>query len=445
MKNRKRMLSVLLALAVVFTMCITAAVAVDTGSGSAAKVTVETVNKAVKVGDTVALDVSIAGNPGFAGYTVKFSYDANKLTLKEVVNGTFAGGTFMPNPEKNKVAFGNATDSHGDGTLFTLKFTVKADCSNGAAVTIESAQFANAAQKAVSADIVAGGINVSTGGSTTGGSTTGGSTTGGSTTGGSTTGGSTTGGSTTGGSTTGGSTTGGSTTGGSTTGGSTTGGSTTGGSTTGGSTTGGSTTGGSTTGGSTTGGSTTGGSTTGGSTTGGSTTGGSTTGGSTTGGSTTGGSTTGGSTTGGGTTGGGTTGGGSTVDYKIIEGANGTWTQNSDGTLTVRANGEFSKFTGVKVDGKLLIAGKDYTAKSGSTIVTLSKDYLATLSVGQHDLIVLFNDGGEARTTFTVNAVTPDNPQTGDHSGIVLAVAVLLVSGGALTVLGIAKKKAGKC
>ncbi len=325
MKNRKRVLSVLLALAVVFTMCITAAVAVDTGSGSAAKVTVETVKKAVNVGDTVTLNVSIAGNPGFAGYKCNVSYDANKLTLKEVVNGTFVGGMFTPNPGKNNVVFANTTDFHEDGTLFTLKFTVKADCSNGAAVTIENVQFANAAQKPVSADIVAGGINVTTGGSTTGGSTTGGST------------------------------------------------------------------------------------------------------------------------TGGGTTGGGTTGGGSTVDYKIIEGANGTWTQNSDGTLTVRANGEFSKFKGVKVDGNLLIAGKDYTAKSGSTIVTLSKDYLATLSVGQHDLTVLFNDGGEARTTFTVNAVTPDNPQTGDHSGIVLAVAVLLVSGGALTVLGIAKKKAGKC
>ena len=380
MKNRKRVLSVLLALAVVFTMCITAAVAVDTGSGSAATITVETVKKAVNVGDTVALGVSIAGNPGFAGYKFKVNYDANKLTLKEVTNGTFAGEAFKANPDKNTVVFGNSTDFHEDGTLFTLKFTVKADCSNGVAVTIENAQIANAAQKDVTATmtIVAGGINVTTGGSTTGGSTTGGSTTGGSTTGGSTTGGSTTGGSTTGGSTTGGSTTGGSTTGGSTTGG-----------------------------------------------------------------STTGGSTTGGGTTGGGSTGGGTTGGGSTVVYKIIEGANGSWTQNSDGTLTVRADGVFSKFTGVMVDGKG-IDSKNYTAQSGSTIVTLSKDYLATLSVGQHSLTVLFNDG-YARTNFTVNAVTPDNPQTGDHSGIVLAVAVLLVSGGALTVLGIAKKKAGKC
>ena len=200
-----------------------------------------------------------------------------------------------------------------------------------------------------------------------------------------------------------------------------------------------------------------------GTTAGGSTTGGSTTGGSTTGGSTTGGSTTGGSTTGGSTTGGSTTGGDTTVDYKIIEGANGAWTQNSDGTLTFRANGEFSKFTGVKVDGKLIDA-KCYTAKSGSTIVTLNNEYLPTLSVGTHTLTVVFEDG-ECSTDFTVKAagdntnpgdntkpgetVTPgnnaDGPQTGDHSSIVLAVAVLLVSGGALTVLAIAKKKAGKC
>ena len=207
---------------------------------------------------------------------------------------------------------------------------------------------------------------------------------------------------------------------------------------------------------------TTGGSTPGSGSTGSTTPGGGSTGSTTPGGGSTGNPTSGGGSTGNPTSGGGSTGdkpsGGTTADYKIIEGANGTWTQNSDGTLTVRANGEFSKFAGVMVDGKPLIAGKDYTAKSGSTIVTLSKDYLATLSVGTHELTVLFNDGGEARTTFTVRAasdnnpgtaVTPDNttnnPQTGDHSGIVLAVVVLLVSGGALTVLGIAKKKAGKC
>ena len=361
MKNRKRILSVLLALAVVFTMCITAAVAVDTGSGSAATITVETVKKAVKVGDTVTLNVSIAGNPGFAAFDFTVKYDAGKLELTKAEKGNIEG-SFTGNKDTGKVNLYVAADKKEyteDGVLFTLTFNVKADCADGAQVTLNTTTFKNAQNVKISPTIVAGGINVTTGGSTTGGSTTGSSTTGGSTTGGSTTGGSTTGGSTTGG-------------------------------------------------------------------------------------STTGGSTTGGGTTGGGTTGGGTTGGGSTVVYNIIDGANGSWTQNSDGTLTVRADGVFSKFKGVEVDGKLLIAGKDYTAKSGSTIVTLSKDYLATLSVGTHKLTVLFNDG-YASTNFTVNAVTPDNPQTGDHSGIVLAVAVLLVSGGALTVLGIAKKKAGKC
>ena len=359
MKNRKRVLSVLLALAVVFTMCITAAVAVDTGSGSAAKITVETVKRVVKEGDTVTLNVSIAGNPGFAGYKFKVNYDANKLTLKEVVNGTFVGGILTSKPANNSVAFANATDFHGDGTLFTLTFNVKADCADGTQVTLNTTTFTNVQGDKLSPTIVAGGINVSTTGSTTGGT---GSTTGGT------------------------------------------------------------------------------GSTTGGT---GSTTGGT---GSTTGGT---GSTTGGT--------------GSTAKYEIIEGANGSWTQNSDGTLTVRANGEFSKFTGVKVDGKI-VDRNNYTAKSGSTIVTLSKDYLATLSVGNHSLTVVFNDG-ECSTNFTVKAagdntnpgdntkpgetVTPgnnaDGPQTGDHSSIVLAVAVLLVSGGALTVLAIAKKKAGKC
>ena len=339
MKNRKRVLSVLLALAVVFTMCITAAVAVDTGSGSAATITVETVKKAVKVGDTVTLNVSIAGNPGFAAFDFTVKYDAGKLELTKAEKGNIEG-SFTGNKDTGKVNLYVAADKKEyteDGVLFTLTFNVKADCADGAQVTLNTTTFKNAQNVKLSPTIVAGGINVTTGGSTTGGSTTGGSTTGGSTTGG-------------------------------------------------------------------------------------------------------------------------TTGGGSTANYEIIEGANGTWTQNSDGTLTVRANGEFSKFDGVKVDGKLLIAGKDYTAKSGSTIVTLSKDYLATLSVGTHTLTVLFNDGGTCSTNFTVKAasdnnpgtaVTPDNttnnPQTGDHSGIVLAVAVLLVSGGALTVLGIAKKKAGKC
>ena len=192
----------------------------------------------------------------------------------------------------------------------------------------------------------------------------------------------------------------------------------------------------------TTGGSTTGGSTTGGSTTGGSTTGGSTTGGSTTGGSTTGGSTTGGSTTGGSTTGG-TPGGDPIPDYKVIEGANSTWTVNSDGTVTVRSNGDFAKFTGIKMDG-IAVARENYDAKSGSTIVTLHKDYLATLSVGTHELTFVFTDGTCSTgltikpTGSTVEVTVPSgstttpgnasNPGTGANDAVGVAVALAVIS-----------------
>lgn len=67
-------------------------------------------------------------------------------------------------------------------------------------------------------------------------------------------------------------------------------------------------------------------------------------------------------------------------------------------------NGEFSRFTGVKVDGTL-IGNDKYTAVSGSTVVTLKKDYLETLSVGKHTLTVVYTDG-ECTTEFEIKAAS---------------------------------------
>ena len=93
--------------------------------------------------------------------------------------------------------------------------------------------------------------------------------------------------------------------------------------------------------------------------------------------------------------------------YQIIDGANSSWTHDSDGNITIRGNGDFSKFTGVKVDGNL-IDKSNYTAKEGSTIITLKASYLNTLSAGTHTVEILWTDGS-ASTTFTAKANTSDN------------------------------------
>ena len=49
----------------------------------------------------------------------------------------------------------------------------------------------------------------------------------------------------------------------------------------------------------------------------------------------------------------------------------------------------------------------NYTSKSGSTIITLNKEYVSTLSEGEHTLIVVFNNDNSATTTFTVEKSTP--------------------------------------
>ena len=88
------------------------------------------------------------------------------------------------------------------------------------------------------------------------------------------------------------------------------------------------------------------------------------------------------------------------VSYKILDGANSSWTENTDGSLTIRGNGEMEKFQNVKVDGKI-IDKKNYTVTKGSTIITLKVDYLKTLATGDHTFEIVWTDGS-ATTKFAV-------------------------------------------
>ncbi len=131
--------------------------------------------------------------------------------------------------------------------------------------------------------------------------------------------------------------------------------------------------------------------------------------------------------------------------YQIIDGANSSWTHDSDGNITIRGNGDFSKFTGVKVDGNL-IDKSNYTAKEGSTIITLKASYLNTLSAGNHTVEILWTDGS-ASTTFTTKANTSDNkpssgtdkkdvtaPKTGDNTPSVWLFILSILSGTGLII-----------
>ena len=99
--------------------------------------------------------------------------------------------------------------------------------------------------------------------------------------------------------------------------------------------------------------------------------------------------------------------------YRILDGADSTWTQGTDGTIAIRGNGDFEKFQSVKVDGAVVDA-KYYTVAKGSTIITFKGDYLKTLSTGSHTFELVWTDGSAA-TKFTI-AAKPDNGDNNNDS-----------------------------
>ena len=109
----------------------------------------------------------------------------------------------------------------------------------------------------------------------------------------------------------------------------------------------------------------------------------------------------------------------SSVSYSVTGGADSTWTKDSGETLSVTVERSpveascFSHFTGVELEGVPLVRDTDYTASSGSTIVTLKAATLQKLSVGSHTVTVLFDDG-KVSTGLTVKAASSG---TGTNSG----------------------------
>ena len=151
------------------------------------------------------------------------------------------------------------------------------------------------------------------------------------------------------------------------------------------------------------------------------------------------------------------------IEYKVIEGAEQTYTIKEDTEARFRIDADYSLFNNKVYVDNVLVDSSNYTSKSGSTIIVLNKDYVDTLAVGEHTLKVAFADGGEAETTFTIAkkaennnnnenntpSKTEDkeemkdngsNPKTGDNIMLYVAIASMSIIGLVATTI-VAKKK----
>lgn len=136
-------------------------------------------------------------------------------------------------------------------------------------------------------------------------------------------------------------------------------------------------------------------------------------------------------------------------EYKFTEGANQIYTIDESKNAIFRIDADFSLFDGkLYIDG-ILVDAKNYKAVSGSTVITLNKEYVDTLSVGEHTIKVEFSDGGSATTKFEVKAKQVNtektenitNPQTGDNIGTYIILSIISVLGIATTIVINNKKK----
>ena len=124
--------------------------------------------------------------------------------------------------------------------------------------------------------------------------------------------------------------------------------------------------------------------------------------------------------------------GSQSVTYRITRGNKATWYRQSGKPLSFTADGLFRDFEAVKIDGKTL-AEKSYSVSSGSTVVTLKKEFLQSLSVGKHTIAIVFEDG-EAEGYFRISeGLDETNPETGDAfaPGLWLTVMALSLAAGA--------------
>lgn len=86
-----------------------------------------------------------------------------------------------------------------------------------------------------------------------------------------------------------------------------------------------------------------------------------------------------------------------------------------DNVATFVSDAPFVKFLKVQVDGAD-VAASNYTAEEGSTRITLKNDFIKGLSVGEHSITIVSEDGF-AMTKFIVKNVEDDSDENNNNSG----------------------------
>lgn len=99
--------------------------------------------------------------------------------------------------------------------------------------------------------------------------------------------------------------------------------------------------------------------------------------------------------------------------YSVIQGAGQQVTPDQDAVFASGA--DYSKFVKVLIDG-VEVSGDYYVVTEGSTVVTLKKEYLATLTEGTHTISIVSTDG-TASTEFTVKKDQDVKPGDSDNIG----------------------------
>lgn len=99
------------------------------------------------------------------------------------------------------------------------------------------------------------------------------------------------------------------------------------------------------------------------------------------------------------------------ISYKVIHGANQTVTYGSDAKFVIDADYDLFQDGFVIVDEER-VDPSNYTSERGSTIVTLKKEFIESLTEGEHTLYVIFDNYKSAETTFIVAKNNTNNNST---------------------------------